>query len=70
MPQYGRCPNVGTALQASCPDLGTASHPEIIEARDELEKANAMVRLAKLDLYVPDVWTPLLVTAIKTTFHF
>jgi outer membrane protein TolC len=31
------------------------SHPEIIEARNEVEKANAAVRLAKADLYVPDV---------------
>ncbi len=38
-----------------CVAEALASHPEIIEARDEVEKANAAVRLAKTDLYVPDV---------------
>jgi len=32
-----------------------ASHPEILEARNEVEKADAAVRLAKTDLYVPDI---------------
>jgi outer membrane protein TolC len=32
-----------------------ASHPEIMEARNEIEKANASIRLAKRDIYVPDV---------------
>jgi outer membrane protein TolC len=33
----------------------TASHPEILEARAEVEKAQAAVRLAKTDIWVPDV---------------
>jgi outer membrane protein TolC len=32
-----------------------ASHPEILAARAEVEKAEAAVRLAKTDLWVPDV---------------
>jgi len=40
-----------------CVAEALASHPEIIEARNEVEKANAAVRLAKTDLYVPDVDT-------------
>jgi len=32
-----------------------ASHPEIREARAEVEKAEAAVRLAKTDIWVPDV---------------
>ena len=39
----------------TCVAEARASHPEIIEARDEVEKADAAVRLAKTDLYVPDV---------------
>ena len=39
----------------TCVAEALASHPEIIEARNEVEKANAAVRLAKTDLYVPDV---------------
>jgi len=39
----------------TCLAEALASHPEIIEARDEVEKAAAAVRLAKTDLYVPDV---------------
>jgi outer membrane protein TolC len=39
----------------TCVAESLASHPEIIEARNEVEKANAAVRLAKTDLYVPDV---------------
>ena len=39
----------------ACVAEALASHPEIIAARDEVEKANAAVRLAKTDLYVPDV---------------
>jgi outer membrane protein TolC len=40
----------------TCVAEALASHPEIIEARNEVEKANAAVRLAKRDLYVPDVY--------------
>ena len=39
----------------ACVAEALASHPEIIEARNEVEKAEAAVRLAKTDLYVPDV---------------
>ena len=39
----------------TCVAEALASHPEIIEARNEVDKANAAVRLAKTDLYVPDV---------------
>jgi outer membrane protein TolC len=39
----------------TCVTEALASHPEVIEARNEVEKANAVVRLAKMDLYVPDV---------------
>ena len=39
----------------TCVAEALASHPEILEARLEVEKANAAVRLAKTDLYVPDV---------------
>jgi outer membrane protein TolC len=39
----------------TCVAQALASHPEIIEARDEVEKANAAVRFAKRDIYVPDV---------------
>ena len=39
----------------ACVALALESHPEIIEARDEVEKAAAAVRLAKADIRVPDV---------------
>ncbi len=39
----------------TCVAQALASHPEIIEARHEVEKANAAVRLAKTDIYLPDV---------------
>ena len=39
----------------TCVAEALASHPEIMEARNEVEKADAAVRLAKTDLYVPDV---------------
>jgi len=38
-----------------CVRTATASHPEILEARAEVEKAKAAVRLAKTDIWVPDV---------------
>jgi outer membrane protein len=40
----------------TCVADALASHPEIVEARNEVEKANAAMRLAKTDLYVPDVY--------------
>jgi outer membrane protein TolC len=39
----------------TCVAEALASHPEIVEARNEVEKAKASVRLAKTDIYVPDV---------------
>jgi len=39
----------------TCVTEALQSHPEILEARLEVEKAKAAVRLAKTDLYVPDV---------------
>jgi len=38
-----------------CVKTATASHPEIREARAEVEKVEAAVRLAKTDIWVPDV---------------
>lgn len=38
-----------------CVATATASHPEILEARAEVEKAQAAVRLAKTDIWMPDV---------------
>ncbi|WP_035355438.1 TolC family protein [Edaphobacter aggregans] len=40
----------------TCVAEALASHPKISEARAEVEKANAAVRLAKTDLYVPDTY--------------
>lgn len=39
----------------TCVAEALASHPEISEARNEVEKAKAAVRLATTDIYVPDV---------------
>ena len=39
----------------SCVKLALTAHPEILQARDEVEKAAAAVHLAKLDIGVPDV---------------
>jgi len=41
--------------RATCVTEALQSHPEILEARLEVEKAKAAVRLAKTDVYVPDV---------------
>jgi len=38
-----------------CVRAATASHPEIIRARYEVEKAEAAVRLAKADITIPDI---------------
>jgi outer membrane protein TolC len=38
-----------------CVMTATTSHPEILEARAEVEKAEAAVHLAKTDIWVPDV---------------
>jgi outer membrane protein TolC len=47
-------------LQETCPreecvSAAMASHPEIVAARAEVQKAEAGVRLAKTDMWVPDV---------------
>src|SRR6201984_1577335 len=44
-----------TCRREECVTAAMASHPEIIEARAEVEKAEAAVRLAKADMWVPDV---------------
>jgi outer membrane protein TolC len=44
-----------TCPLAECVATATASHPEILEARAEVEKAEAAVGLAKTDIWVPDV---------------
>jgi outer membrane protein TolC len=44
-----------TCAPERCVADATASHPEILEARAEVEKAQAAVRLAKTDIWVPDV---------------
>ncbi len=51
---------VSVESQETCPleecvTTATASHPEILEARAEVEKTEAAVRLAKTDIWVPDV---------------
>jgi outer membrane protein TolC len=38
-----------------CVQLALAAHPEILQARDEVEKAAAGVHLGKIDIGVPDV---------------
>jgi outer membrane protein TolC len=47
--------SVETCPLEECVTTATASHPEILEARAEVEKAEAAVRLAKTDIWVPDV---------------
>jgi outer membrane protein TolC len=44
-----------TCSRAECVRAATDSHPEIREARAEVEKAEAAIRLAKTDIWVPDV---------------
>jgi outer membrane protein TolC len=44
-----------TCSREECVKAATESHPEIREARAEVEKAEAAVRLAKTDIWVPDV---------------
>jgi outer membrane protein TolC len=52
-------PNIAEVQPAcareACVAEALASHPQIIEARNEVEKANASIRFAKRDIYVPDV---------------
>jgi len=42
-------------VRQECVRAATASHPEILAARAEVEKAQAAVRLTKTDMWVPDV---------------
>jgi outer membrane protein TolC len=44
-----------TCLREECVRVATAAHPEILAARAEMEKAQAGARLAKTDIWVPDV---------------
>jgi outer membrane protein TolC len=44
-----------TCLREQCVSTAMDSHPEVIAARAEVEKAEAAVRLAKTDIWVPDV---------------
>src|ERR1700751_905833 len=44
-----------TCAREKCVSAATASHPEILAARAEVQKAEAAVRFAKTDLWVPDV---------------
>jgi len=44
-----------TCLREECVRTATASHPEILAARAEVEQAQAGARLAKTDMWVPDV---------------
>jgi outer membrane protein TolC len=44
-----------TCRREECVANAMSSHPEIIEARAEVEKAEAAVRLAKTDIWLPDV---------------
>jgi outer membrane protein TolC len=44
-----------TCLREECVKAATASHPEILVAHAGVEKAQAAVRLAKTDIWVPDV---------------
>ena len=44
-----------TCSREQCVSAAMDSHPEILAARAEVEKAQAAVRLAKTDIWVPDV---------------
>src|SRR5712671_938845 len=44
-----------TCSREECVRAAAASHPEILVARAEVEKAHAAARLAKTDIWVPDV---------------
>src|SRR4029077_11226040 len=44
-----------TCASEECVSAATASHPAILAARAEVEKAGAAIRLAKTDIWVPDV---------------
>jgi outer membrane protein TolC len=44
-----------TCPREECVSAAMASHPEILAARAEVQKAEAAVRLAKTDMWIPDV---------------
>lgn len=44
-----------TCSREECVSTALASHPEVLAARAEVQKAEATVRLAKTDMWVPDV---------------
>jgi len=44
-----------TCPREECVSAAVGSHPEILAARAEMQKAEAAVRLAKTDMWVPDV---------------
>ena len=44
-----------TCKREECVTAAMASHPEITEAKDQVEKAEAAIRLAKADIRVPNV---------------
>src|SRR6202042_1257050 len=44
-----------TCPREECVSAAMASHPEILAARAEVQKAEAAVGLAKTDMWVPDV---------------
>jgi outer membrane protein TolC len=44
-----------TCKREECVTAAMAAHPEIIEGKDQVEKAEAAVRLAKAEIIVPDV---------------
>lgn len=44
-----------TCPRQECVSAATSTHPEILAARAEVQKAEAAVRLAKTDMWVPDV---------------
>ena len=44
-----------TCPRKDCVSAASASHPEILAARAEVQKAEAAVRFAKTDMWVPDV---------------
>jgi outer membrane protein TolC len=45
-----------TCKREECVTAAMAAHPEIIEAKDQVEKAEAAVRLAKAEITVPDLY--------------
>lgn len=52
-------PTVAESLETcpleECIAAATASHLEVLEARAEVEKAEVAIRLAKTDIWVPEV---------------